>query len=136
MYLVLSVKCSKVFHKDMIDIDQMQSIPEATVLTIKDMKENPGEHLEELLSHMETNDCEHKGIKVEGFNLAQKNRFNGIKDNFVDIIIAQVKKRFPEKDMQVLKVFNTIPNLAKLPGTGAEIRNHGTKNLERLLERC
>ena len=56
----------------MIDIDQMQSMPEATVLTIKDMKENPGEHLEELLSHMETNDCEHKGTKVEGFNLAQK----------------------------------------------------------------
>ena len=65
-----------------------------------------------------------------------KNRFDGIKDNFVDIIIAQVKERFPEKDMQVLKVFNTIPNLAKLPGTGAEIRNHGIKNLERLLERC
>ena len=66
----------------------------------------------------------------------KKKRFNGIKDNFVYIIIAQVKERFPEKDMQVLKVFNTIPNLAKLPGTGAEIRNHGTKNLERLLERC
>lgn len=120
----------------MIDIDQMQSMPEATVSTIKDMKENPGEHLEELLSHMETNDCEHKGTKVEGFNLAQKNRFNGIKENFVNIIIAQVKERFPEKDMQVLKVFNTIPNLSKLPGTGTEIRNHGTKNLERLLERC
>ena len=136
MDLVCISKCSKVFQKDMIDIDQMQSMPEATVLTIKDMKENPGEHLEELLSHMETNDCEHKGTKVEGFNLAQKNRFNGIKDNFVNIIIAQVKERFPEKDMQVLEVFNTIPNLAKLPGTGAEIRNHGTKNLERLLERC
>ena len=59
----------------MINIDQMQSMPEATVSTIKDMKENPGEHLEELLSNMETNDCEHKGTKVEGFNLAQKKTF-------------------------------------------------------------
>ena len=32
----------------MIDINQMQSMLEATVSTIKDMKENPGEHLEEL----------------------------------------------------------------------------------------
>ena len=38
----------------MIDIDQMQSSLEATVSMIKDMKENPGEHSEELLSHMET----------------------------------------------------------------------------------
>ena len=38
----------------MIDIDQMQSMLEATVSMIKDMKENPGEHLGQLLSHMET----------------------------------------------------------------------------------
>ena len=56
----------------MIDIDQMQSMLEANVSTMKDMKENPGKHLEELPSHMETNGCEHKGTKVEDFNLAQK----------------------------------------------------------------
>ena len=39
-------------------------------VTIKDIKENPGENLEELLSHMDTNDYEHKGTK--DFNLAQK----------------------------------------------------------------
>ena len=38
----------------MIDIDQMQSSLETTVSMIKDMKENPGEHSQELLSHMET----------------------------------------------------------------------------------
>ena len=37
--------------------------------------------------------------------------------------------------MQVLKDFNTILNPAKLPGTAAGIRNHGTENLERLTER-
>ena len=38
----------------MSDIDQIQSMLEATVSMIKDVKENPGEHSEELLSHMET----------------------------------------------------------------------------------
>ena len=38
----------------MSDIDQIQSMPEATVSMSKDMKENPGEHSQELLSHMET----------------------------------------------------------------------------------
>ena len=91
---VLSVisKCSKVFQKDMIDINEMQTMQEATVSTIKDMKENPGEHLEELLSHMETNDCEHGRTKLEDFNLAQRNHVNGIKDNFMDKIIAQVRE--------------------------------------------
>lgn len=102
---------------------------------IKDMKKNPGEHLEELLSHMETNDCEQKGTKVEDFHLAQRKSFNGIKDNFNDNIIAQIKERFPEKDIQVLQDLNTILNPAKLPGTAAGIWNHGTKILERLVER-
>ena len=49
-------KCSKVFQTDMIDIDQIQSMLGATLTVpmIKDIKENPGEHSEELLSHMET----------------------------------------------------------------------------------
>ena len=91
----------------MINIDQMQSMLEATVSTVKDMKENPGEHSEELLSYMETNDCEHKGTKI--------------KDNFTDNIIAEVKERFPEKYMQVLKDFHTILDPTKLPGTAAGI---------------
>lgn len=53
-------KCSKVFQKD----------ASSNCVTIKAIKENPGEHLEELLSHMDTSDCEHKGTK--DFNLAQK----------------------------------------------------------------
>ena len=35
--------------------------------------------------------------------------------------------------MQVPKDLNTILKPAKLPGTAAGIRNHGTKNLERLI---
>ena len=40
----------------MSDNDQIQSMLEATLTMsmIKDIKENPGEHSEELLSHMET----------------------------------------------------------------------------------
>lgn len=94
-------------------MDQMQSLQEATVSTIKGMKDNHGEHLEELLSHMETNDCEHKGTKVEDFNLSQRNRFNGIKENFIDNIIAQVEERFPEKICKYLKIsipFSTLLN--------------------------
>ena len=76
---------------------------EATVATIKDMKENPGEHLEELFSQMETNDCEHKGSKVEDFNQAQKNRFTGIKNKLIDNIFALVKEGFPEADKLLCK---------------------------------
>ena len=47
-------KCSKIFQTDMSNIDQIQSMLEATVSMIKDVKENPVEHSEELLSHMDT----------------------------------------------------------------------------------
>lgn len=128
-------KCSKVFQKDVIDIDQMQTVLEATVATIRDMKDNPGHHLQQLLSDMETNDCEHKGTRVETFNQAQQGRFTAIKDKMIDNIIAQVEERFPEEDMQVLKDLNTVLNPAKLPDTAIDIRNHGTENLERLIQR-
>jgi len=65
--LRLITKCSKVFQKDIIDIDQMQAMLEATVAAMKDMKENPGGHLEELMSHIKTNNCEHRGTKSRGF---------------------------------------------------------------------
>ena len=64
-----------------------------------------------------------------------KNCFNGIKDNSIDNSIAEVNERFPEKDVQVLKDFNPILNPAKLHSIAAGIWNHGTKNLERLIER-
>ena len=45
------------------------------------------------------------------------------------------KREISWKDVQVLKDFNPILNPAKLPCTAAGIWNHGTKNLERLIER-
>ena len=125
--------CSKVFQKDIIDIDQMQTMLEATVATIKDMKDNPGGHLEQLMSHMETTDCEHRGTRVD-FTEAEKNRFNGINDKMIDNIVAQVE-RFPENDMKVLKDLNIVLNPAKLPNTAGGIRNHGNDSLQRLIER-
>ena len=125
--------CSKVFQKDIIDIDQMQTMLEATVATIKDMKDNPGGHLEQLMSHMETTDCEYRGTRVD-FTEAEKNRFNGINDKMIDNIVAQVE-RFPENDMKVLKDLNIVLNPAKLPNTADGIRNHGNDSLQRLIER-
>lgn len=53
----------------------------------------------------------------------------------IDHIIAQVEERFPEEDMQVLKDLNTVLNPEKLPDTAIDIRNHGTQNVERLIQR-
>ena len=68
----------------------MQTMLEATVAAIKDIIKDTGGHLEELMSHMETNDCEHRGTRVEDFTEAQKNRFNGIKDKMIDNIVPRV----------------------------------------------
>ena len=139
--LGLITKCSKVFQKDIINIDQMQTMLKATVAAIKDIsnkaiKENPGGHLEELMSPMEMNDCEHRGTRVEDFTEAKKNCFNGIKDKMIiDNIVVQVEERFPENNMKVLKDLNTVLNPAKLPNTAIGIHNHGSERLEILFER-
>lgn len=66
----------------------------------------------------QNNYIEHKGAKVEDFNLEQKNRFNRNKDNVTDNMIVQGEETIPEKDMQLLKEFlQTIHNTAKLPDT-------------------
>ena len=84
----------------------------------------------------QNNYIEHKGAKVEDFNLEQKNRFNRNKDNVTDNMIVQGEETIPEKDMQLLKEFlQTILNPAKLPDTPTGIWNHGPERLERLLER-
>ena len=62
----------------------------------------------------QNNYSEHKGTKVEDFNLEQKYRFNRNKDNVIDNMIAQGEETIPEKDMQLLKDFlHTILNAAK-----------------------
>ena len=121
--------------KRTLDIDEMQTMLEATVAAIKDMKENPGGHLEELMSCMETSDCEHRCTRVEDFTEVKKNCFNGIKDKMIDNIVVQVEKIFPANDMKVLKDLNTVLNPVKLPNTAIGICNHGSECLERLIER-
>ena len=84
----------------------------------------------------QSNYSEHKGTKVEDFNLEQKNRVNRNKDNVIDNMIAQGEEAIPEKDMQLLKDFlHTILNAAKVPDTATGILNHGPESLERLIER-
>ena len=66
----------------------------------------------------QNNYIEHKGAKVEDFNLEQKNRFNRNKDNVTDNMIVQGEETIPEKDMQLLKEFlQTILKHAELPDT-------------------
>ena len=53
----------------------------------------------------QNNYSEHKGTKVEDFNMEQKNRFNRNKDNVIDSMIAQGEETIPEKDTQLCKIF-------------------------------
>ena len=67
---------------------------------------------------------EHKGAKVEDFNLEQKNCFNRNKDNVIDNMIVQGEEAIPEKDMQLLKDFlQTILNPAKLPDNNWNLKS-------------
>ena len=53
----------------------------------------------------QNNYSEHKGTKVEDFNLEEKNRFNRNKDNVIDNMIAWGEETIPEKEMQLPKDF-------------------------------
>lgn len=123
--LGLICKLSKVFQKDIIDIDQMQNMLEATVNAIKDLGTSPGLYESQLMSDMIENDCEHKGTKIADFNQQQRNRFSGIKQKMITNIVTEVNERFPENDMQVLADLNTVLNPRKLPESADGIRNHG-----------
>ena len=70
----------------------------------------------------QNNHSEHKGTKVDDFNLEQKYCFSSNKDNVIDNMIAQGEETIPEKDMQLLKDFlHTFLNAAKLPDTAVMV---------------
>ena len=123
-------RCSKVFQKDSIDIQQVEDMLSATTDTLEDLCEHPGLVLQDFLTQV-ADSGEFQGITVAGSEDMLKN----IAADFVREIRQELDKRFPASDMAVLKDLATVLDPSYLPQSQEEVRAHGQEALERLLVR-
>ena len=72
---------------------------------------------------------EFQGMKLTG----QRASVMSVGETFVNKIKIEMKKRFPEKDMQVMKDIASILDPKHLPIAQEEIKSHGMAELDRLL---
>ncbi|KAL8577180.1 hypothetical protein ACOMHN_047948 [Nucella lapillus] len=123
-------RCSKVFQKDNICIQQVEDMLSATSTTLEDLAKHPGSVLQDFFTQVA--DCgEFQGITVTG----SEDTVKRIARDFVREIKQEMAKRFPANDMTVLKDLATVLDPSHLPHTQEELREHGKEALERLLTR-
>ncbi|KAL8604859.1 hypothetical protein ACOMHN_028487 [Nucella lapillus] len=123
-------RCSKVFQKDNICIQQVEDMLSATSPTLEDLAKHPGSVLQDFFTQVAA--CgEFQGITVTG----SEDTVKRIARDFVREIKQEMAKRFPANDMTVLKDLATVLDPSHLPHTQEELREHGKEALERLLTR-
>ena len=127
--LVVLTRCSKTFQKDDIDIHMVLDMLEASVTTLDDMPDSPGESFLNFIQQCQTQG-EYQGIPLHGNEEVKK-----VARQFVSHIKAQIQQRFPPDDMQVLKDLASILDPRHLPQRQQELRQHGSEALDRLLTR-
>ncbi|XP_069105241.1 zinc finger protein 862-like [Argopecten irradians] len=132
---VLGILCrvSKVFQKDVIDVDQVDSMVNSTKATLSAFERIDPPHVEELIESVDEYG-EYKGVNVD-YSLRRRLEFTAVKRLFVQHIVRELCERFPENDLLALKDLNKILNPKMLPAGANDLREHGVESLERIVEK-
>ena len=124
-------KCSKVFQRDVIDVEDTSTMLAATMDSIATLPEHPGTHLSDHDSL--DNDHEFQGIRFTA-TAHQKRETKNLCQRFVTALQQQANQRFPAEDMDTLKSLNKVLNPVALPRAMQEMLHLGHDHIQSLAE--
>ena len=124
--------CSKSFQKDIIDVEETNTLLQATLDNVTSLAEYPGPHVAKLHASLE-GEGKYQTIAFRA-TLHQKEETSNTCRNFVNALDAEVARRFPEGDMSVLKSLNKLFNPKYLPQNQGERQTYGIDLLDSLAE--
>ncbi|XP_069138821.1 uncharacterized protein C17orf113-like [Argopecten irradians] len=132
---VLDILCklSRTFQKDIIDIQQVNSMVRSARDTIASFHTINPPTVEDLLDQIDESE-EFRGISLS-CSIRDRLIFRNIKRSFVRNLILEFNERFPEDGMSDMQDLNVILNPKLLPQQQAGILNHGMESLQRIIEK-
>ena len=131
--LLCIIKLSKVLQSDTVDVGRIVSMVKATKDTITAMIHTPGETLKDLHEQLAKGDGQFQGVDVKGFNDHQKGVVRNMTEKYINNLVTNLDKRFPEA-MDIVNCMNTVLNPNCLPESAKGIINHGERELGVLMK--
>ena len=97
------------------------------------MIHTPGETLKDLHEQLAKGDGQFQGVDVKGFNDHQKGVVRNMTEKYINNLVTNLDKRFPEA-MDIVNCMNTVLNPNCLPESAKGIINHGERELGVLMK--
>ncbi|KAK3590431.1 hypothetical protein CHS0354_003061 [Potamilus streckersoni] len=129
-------RCSKVFQKEVIDIDHLEHMLDATLEALNDHVSNTDvytPHVTELNGQLDMSGKYH-GVQPKEYHQRTKVYVRNLGKELVACVESEMRKRFSPCDMQILKDLSTVMNPRQLPQISEDLKTHGSESSGRLTE--
>ena len=124
--LPVITKLSASFQVENIDLSVVPHMVKSTIQTLNAMLQNPMAlpHLQILTQDLEASGGVYKQHRLTFYSTANKRNFESAATQFLTELVHNLKQRFPDDAMHVLKSLDQILNPKSLPDNSAAIPGH------------
>ncbi|XP_069113661.1 uncharacterized protein C17orf113-like [Argopecten irradians] len=123
---------SKVFQKDNLDINQLKTIVASTSLVISSYLNENTPTVQEVVDQTDEH-SEWQGIPI-CCSLRDRIAHRNFRKKYVNNLLGEFSKRFPDSSLGVLHDLNIVLNPSKLPESVSGIKEHGLGSLENIID--
>ena len=132
---VLSVvsKLSTVFQRDLIDIETVNIMVDATVMKLNQLKNKNGPELSKVYEEMSTTKSMYRGVKLTDREQLRM-QFQNNTTSYLQKLVENIENRFDKDSMKNLQLLNSILNPSLIPKNLNGLEDHGEEKLKELVE--
>ena len=121
----------KVFQKSDVDFSVAQPIIQSAISSLEAQLVTPGPSLARFLATAGESCEEYLECQITD-SRPQRTQFESLKKNFIEQLVVNMNKRFPDEDLSLLNAM-TILDMERLPSADG-LAEHGVEKLELLLD--
>ena len=121
----------KVFQKSDVDFSVVQPIIQSAISSLEAQLVTPGPYLALFLATAGESCEEYLECQITD-SRPQRTQFESLKKNFIEQLVVNMNKRFPDEDLSLLNAM-TILDMERLPSADG-LAEHGVEKLELLLD--
>ena len=131
---VLSVvsKLSKVFQRDLINIERENVMVYETIMKLNQLKNKNGPELSKVYEEMTTTKSMYRGMKLNDREQLRMQFQNNA--NYLQKVTENIEDIFDKESMKTLQLLNTLPSPSLIPKNMNGLEDHGEEQLKQLVE--
>ncbi|XP_045187536.2 zinc finger protein 862-like [Mercenaria mercenaria] len=129
--LYVVCKLSRVFQRDLIDVETVTLMIESTIMKLKQLKNVNGSELEKVYSSIQ--DDVYRGAKLTDREQLRM-QFQNSSSQYLEQLIENIETRFDKQSMKSLQLLNVVFRPAGIPKNVTDLESHGESELRELCE--